>query len=196
MIALAVTLSHSPASIVRTNSVAAADPLGHIVERTRLCQAREALPRDTSAIVVSLSAFHGPPVKVEVLLGARVVARGHQGSDWSGRTVTVPVNRLPRAIAEATICFAFSPQHEPVSPFGSPAPPGLAATNNGTSLPGRLGAEYLAGGGRSWWSLAASTAYRMGLGRASGGAWIAVAAATLMAMAAATASLTLLKGLG
>src|SRR5271168_3967192 len=97
VLALGVVLYHSPATITRTNGLAADVPLGHVDGATRLCQRGEELPRDTSAIVASLSAFHGPHLEAEVLTGTRTVTEGALGSDWTGRTATIPVRPLPVA---------------------------------------------------------------------------------------------------
>ncbi|HTU77354.1 MAG TPA: hypothetical protein VMF09_01185 [Solirubrobacteraceae bacterium] len=187
-VALAAVLLHSPAAVAGSNGVAAEDPLGQILTRSRVCQSGEALPAGTSALVVSLSAFHGPAVSAEALSGASVLTRGRQGSNWSGRTVTIPLRPLARAVRDATICLAFSPGHEAVVPFGQPASPTLAAGVGGSPLPGRMRAEYLKAGDRSWWSLASAVAYHVGLGRAAGGAWAAILAIALgVAVTAAAA---------
>ena len=135
--ALAAVLWHSPAAVARTNGIAAEDPLSHFSDRASVCQADEVLPHGTLAIVVSLSAFHGPRLAARVFANAHAVTGGRAGSNWSGRTVTVPVRPLTRTIDHATVCFAFSTSHEPVSPYGQPAPPGLEATGNGAALPGK-----------------------------------------------------------
>jgi hypothetical protein len=195
VLAVLAVLAHSPDSVARANGIAAQDPLGQFSGRAKLCQTGESLPRGTSAIVISLSAFHGPRVAAQALSGTRVLTRGEQDSNWTGRTIAIPVKPLARTIAGATICVEFSTAHEPVSPFGQPTPATLAATGNGDTLPGRVSVEYLRPGGRSWWSLASSTAYRLGLGRADGGAWIAFVAIALMLAAAATLSAALLEEL-
>jgi hypothetical protein len=195
ILAIGAMLSHSPAAAIRTNGLAATVPLGHVGENARLCQRGEEVPRDTSALVVSLSAFHGPRLKAEVLAGARVVDDGSLGSDWTGRTATIPVRPPAVAIPQATICVALSTRHEQVTPFGQPTAPALAARDNGSALPGRMRIEYLASGTRSWWSLAASSAEHMGLGRGAGGIWVPFLAGALMAAAAVTAAAALLREL-
>jgi len=135
VIALAAVLSHAPATVAGANTIPAQDPLGADSAGATVCQAGETLPRDTSAIAISLSAFHGPRLTTAVLSGGHVLTRGQQGSDWSGRTVTIPVKTLDRTVAHATICFTFAAAHEAVSPFGAPTSRAVAATDDGVALP-------------------------------------------------------------
>jgi hypothetical protein len=194
-IALAALLSAAPEVVARTNGIQAAAPLAHDDAGATICQAGETLPGETSAIVIALSAFHGPRVTADVLAGTRVLTSGRQGSNWSGRTVTIPVRPLDRTFSDVTICFAFAVAHELVSPYGVPTPPALAASDNGAKLPGRLMVEDLKPGSRSWWSLASSIAHHMGFGRATGGLWAAVLAIALAVMVVASASAALLREL-
>jgi hypothetical protein len=136
-----------------------------------------------------------------------IVARGQSAPGWLAKVVTVPLAPLDRAVRDVTVCFAFRGANERISflgapsarrvaasysagrPVGSPAggaAGGLPGSPGGVrALPGRIAIEYLRAGSRSWWSLASSTARRMGLGRAWAGTWVAIAVACLMASAIA-----------
>lgn len=195
---LVAVLSRAPASVAHANGIAAADPLARLTDGGRLCQAGESLPDGTSTIVLSLSAFHGPRVTLEAFVpggGGRALTRGEQGSNWTGRTVTVPVHPVSGLVHDATVCVAFSTRHEPVSPFGQPTTPALAASDRGAPLPGRMRIEYLRPGERSWWSYVASIVRHMGFGRARTGTWVAFVAIAAMLAAVATAAGALVREL-
>ena len=193
VIAIGVVLAHAPATLAGTNGVTANEEWGEVSGDTKICQASEMLPSKSSGIAISLSAFHGPRVTAELLSDERVVTRGQQGSNWSGQTITIPVKPLNQVVHNVTLCLIFSAQHEPIGLFGEPFPPAAAATYNGAILPGRLRIEYLQPGRRSWWSLVASTAYHLGLGRTASGTWVSILAFALMITAVATLSRALLK---
>lgn len=195
VLALGAVLAHSPASVARSNGIPTQDPLGAGRGSATVCQAGETLPRGTTAIVVSLSAYHGPRLSAEVLAGGHVLTRGARGSNWSGRTVTIALKPLSHTVGQVTVCVAFAVNHELVVPFGLPTQPALAATANAVALPGRLRTEYLRPGNRSWWSLARSTAVHLGLGRAASGTWVAFLALALALAVATTASVALLREL-
>jgi hypothetical protein len=194
-VAIGLTLLHSPTSVAGTNGGKQDEGLVSIRKSAMVCQAGEVLPRGTSVIVASLSTFTGPKVMAEALSGARVLTRGQLGSGWTGRTVAIPVKPLTRTVWNVKICFAFAPKDEAVTPYGHSSAPAVAATYNGKALPGRIRAEYLRPGSRSWWALVSSTAYHMGLGRAASGTWIVFLVIALMATVATVVSKLLLEEL-
>jgi len=187
--AIGLTLAHAPTTVARTNRPPG-QPEQEIAssrESSRYCQADETLPRGTSALRVWLDAAYGPRVTVEVSAHGRRIASGQRGSGWIGGAVTVPVTPLARTISEASVCVSFDARDETVIAQGNPTP-AASATRDGTeALAGRLWIEYLRPGSRSWASLAASTAQRMGFGRAAPGIWVVFAALALMAAVLALA---------
>jgi Predicted membrane protein (DUF2142) len=183
-IAVTATLSGSPSTVAGTNGVPVtpARPIGHNGATTQglavtegpagICQANESLPRDTSAIRLSLESVIGPKLTVDVFSGERLLTSGAQNSGWSARSVTVPISPLVRASPDATICFAIGRSRTLVALLGAATDPRAAArTRAGRSLPGRIRIEYLQAGRTSWWSMGRSVARRMGLGRAIAGTW-------------------------
>jgi hypothetical protein len=196
-IAIGLTLLRSPASVAGTNRIAGQEeePIGSTDQSARYCQAREALPRGTSAIRVWLYAARGPRVSVVVSSHGRTLTSGAQGSGWTGGSVTVPVKPLSRAVSHATVCVSFRLRDETVFVQGNATPAAFAAHDGGQALAGRIWIEYLRPGGSSWASLAGSIARRMGFGRAAAGTWVAFLALALLATVAALASSLVLREL-
>lgn len=147
------------------------------------CEGAGTIPAGTQAIRVSLSANTGPSVGLKVFSGSTVVASGESGAGWGiDETVTVPVKRVPRAIAGARICTTVGPTVEPLQVNGL-----LVRTRAGARAV-LLRMEYLRPGPRSWLSLAPSAARQMGLDRAPGGTWVAYLALAVMLIVAALAT--------
>lgn len=195
-VALAVTLSRSPLSVAGGNSVRGQETQFASTDHgASYCQAGEVLPRGSTAIRVWLDAAAGPRVHLVVYSGARVIASGQRGSDWTGGSVTIPVRPLPRTVADATVCVSFALRDETILAQGIAAPDALAAHEGAKSLGGRLWIEYLRPGSRSWASLASQVIGHMGMGRAAGGDWVAYLALVLLATAAAVASRVLIREL-
>jgi branched-subunit amino acid transport protein len=192
---LGSVLSRSPLTVAATNSVSAHDDIGRIQPDSSFCQEGGTVPRGTTAVRASLSANAGPTVKLEVLSGSRLVTEGQRTAGWGiEETVTVPVRRVPRAVSHALVCVSVGPSIEVVQVNGSAT---QLASNRGSD-PGTaiLRLEYLRPGLSSWWSLASSIAYRMGLGRAPSGAVVAPLALVLMLAIAMLASRLILRELG
>jgi hypothetical protein len=169
--ALAFVLTRPPLTAVAgSNGIPAEPAVGLFIDGGGggVCQAAGTVPKGTEAIRVSLSANTGPRVSLKVLSGSTVVTEGEQPSGWGvDETLTVPVARVGRTIPEASVCTTVGPVVEPVQINGTRVvtPAGLHAL--------WLRMEYLRPGPRSWLSLAASIAGRMGLAHAPGGAWVA-----------------------
>jgi hypothetical protein len=188
-VAVAVVLSGSPQVLAGTNGVEpAAKALTSVPGSGSGCQANETLPAHTSAIRLSLEASAGPRVAVNVRSGNTVITHGEGTQGWLGQVVTIPVKGLDRTVRHATVCFSFTGANERVSFLGVPTPKRSAARSGGRALRGPISIEYLRPGGSTWWSLALSTARRMGLGRAWAGTWVALLVAGLMAAGVALAS--------
>jgi hypothetical protein len=196
VLAIGVTMLHSPMSVARTNGVATEE---HRIDMTRhdasYCQANELLPQGTSALRLSFSALTGPRIHVVVTAGGRQTTSGERSSAWTSRVVTVPVKPLPRTVANVTVCASFRLKDESVTVFGEPTPPASAARDGRRHLMGRFFIEYLRPGRRSWASLASSTVAHMGLGRAAAGAGIVLLAIALLVAIAAIASRLVLEEL-
>jgi hypothetical protein len=195
LIALVLVLLHAPATVAHTNGISDEEQLNQTRYPASVCQAGELLPRDTSAIVVSLSAFTGPRITLEAKAAGQVLTRGEQAPGWSGKTVTIPVREVAHTATDVDVCMAFAPVHETISAFGTKTKRAVAAAADGGHLRGRLSIEYLRPGSRSWWSLASSTMHTLGLGRAAGGTWIAFLAIALMVGAAGIACRLFLREL-
>jgi hypothetical protein len=188
----ALVLTRSPPRVVRVGEPDAHSALADVTGDIAVCQANEVLPAGVSGIRLSMWAFLGWNMHVEVYRGSQVLTEGGRGADWTSDSVTVPVKPVKHATSGVTLCFAIGPNSEPVVIIGAPAPAGEAAVvSRGDTptpqepaearLPGRVGVEYLAAGRGSWWSRVLSVAGHIGLGRAFSGTWIALLIAALMA---------------
>jgi hypothetical protein len=184
-VAFVVTLTHAPLTVVGSG-VATEHTLVSTTKPAAACQARETLPRGTTALRVSLTAALGPRVAVKVLSGSRVIARGATPAGWSDASVTVPVRPLPHTVAPVKVCFAMTQMNGKVAMRGTPTASALAARSTEGPLPGRMGIEYLRPDASSWWSQATAVAHRLGLGRTASGTWNA-----LLVMALAASFITL-----
>jgi hypothetical protein len=173
LIALAAgaALGHAPLVLAGENSPQTHEELVSTAQSTGACQAREALPRNTSAIRLGLTTVLGPRVAVSIRSGSRLIASGVHGPGWEGASVTVPLRPRARAFAPVEICIQLSDLNGPVAMLGRHTRRDLAAVGSGKPLPGRMHVEYLRRGRRSWWSMAPSIARRLGLGRAVSGTW-------------------------
>jgi hypothetical protein len=184
-----VVLSRSPLIVAGTNSVPAHHAVAFAREGSKGCQKSGTLPRDTSAIRISIFANTGPRVAVSALSGSLVVTHGTRDAGWAfTENVTVPVKRVPRTIPNARICITLGPFLEPVQFNGI-----VVRTTAGPTLGLRV--EYLRPGHRSWWSLAPSIARRMGLGHAASGTWIVFLLMALMITVVILASRLILREL-
>ncbi len=180
-------VSRPPLVVVATNSAASKGAIAITRGNTTLCQSEEVLPGGASAIRLGVSVNVGPKVSVTVLQGSQVIAKGSQAAGWTGEVVTVPIAPVPSTVSGAEVCVAFGPAVEPVELVGTRARRPTGET------PGKLRAEYLAPGRRTWWSQALGVARRMGLGRSPSGTWIAFVPIALMAAAAALVSWLILR---
>jgi hypothetical protein len=199
----AVVLTGSPPRVVRVGGrvgIVGNLILHRATRQIAVCQPDETLPSHVSAIRLATLAFFGSPVRVVVYSGSLVLTEGSRGADWTGASATVPVKPVSHSTSRVTICFALAPNNEAILLWGVPTPlqraavfshsPTLteaAVASAGRTLGGRVGVEYLAGGGSSWWSRLLTVARRMGLGRAFSGTWIALFVAALMVVVGALA---------
>lgn len=179
-VAVVTILSRSPLTIAGTNSIPAKFNAELEKGDVGSCQPAGTLPAGTSAIRLAIEARAvGPMVTLRVLSGAHVLTEGQQGPGWGAApTVTVPVKRLSHAVANARICTAIGPTVEPFRFRGTRVPSPTARATAFEDV--ALSMEYLRPQPKSWWSLASSIAYHMGLGRAVGGTWIVFLALALM----------------
>jgi hypothetical protein len=187
-VAIGLTLSRSPMTVAASNKTpGSAEELASTDESSTFCQARETLPRGTSAIRIWLSADAGPAMTVVVYSHRRAITRGKRGSDWIG-TPTIPVKPLPRTVSGVTVCTSFALRDERVIVEGNPTSLAVAAQDGQQALQGRIWIEYLRPGTRSWASLASEVVRHMSLGRAVAGTWIVYLALLLLLLVAALAS--------
>ena len=180
-IALVVVLSHSPVTVIGTNSIRYHIAIGAIRHPTNQCELGRTLPEGTTAIRVSASANTGPKVNLTALSGEEVVSHGERGAGWGiAETVTVPVSRVPSTVADSRICVAFGRLIEPVQINGALVRRVATNGSGATTVIPAFRIEYLHAGHSSWWSLASSVARHMGLGRAASGTWIVLLVIALM----------------
>ena len=195
VIAVVVVLSQSPLTLAGTNSIAA--KIDVEVEKGDIgsCQPAGMLPRGTSAIRIAIEARAvGPTVTVRVMSGSRVLTEGRQVAGWGAApNVTVPVRRLAHPVDNARICIMVGPTVEPLRFRGTQIPSSPAHASKLQDVTLRM--EYLRPRPKSWWSLASSVAYHMGLGRATSGTWIVFLALALMLAVAILASRLTLREL-
>jgi hypothetical protein len=177
----ALTLTRAPSRVLRTGTPKVTRGPATTGD-TRVCQSGEVLPAGASAVRLSVMAYLGSRVRVKLLAGGRVLADGQRGPDWTGTSVTVPVTPRSRTASNVKLCVRFGPTSETLFLSGAPASGRSAARwENGRSLGGRVGVEYLGSAGGSWWSRILTVARHVGLGRAIGGTWIALVIAVLIA---------------
>jgi hypothetical protein len=183
-----VTLSHVPMTLAGTNSVQAESKLARTTgtHTSEGCQAGETLPRNASAVRLSLFAAIGPEVTVDIFAGSHRLTSGTHPPGWVGSVVTVPVKPVPHAHSQAKLCFRLTSINGPIQVIGEDTSPAEAVVSNGEPLAGRIRVEYLRPGERSWLSLATSLARRLGFGHAANGLWD-----VLLVMALATAVIAL-----
>lgn len=189
---VAFALTRSPPRVARATLSGPPAFLGKGNGDLGLCQPRETLPANVSAIRLSLWAFIGWDMHVAVYSGSRVLTEGRRGANWTSESVTVPVRPLSYATSGVTLCFRLAPNSEPAVLLGSETPqaegdllfehgtPSPSSPSQGR-IPGRIGVEYLTAGQGSWWSRISSVAAHVGLGRAFSGTWIAFVIAALVA---------------
>jgi pyrimidine deaminase RibD-like protein len=191
--AVAVVLLGHPAALARANGARPERVLTIAESSSRVCQAGELVPSRTTAIVAWLGAFTGPRVSAVVTERGRVIARGTHGSAWTGRSVTISLDRALRDSATATVCFSFAPRYEGVVVRGSPVAGTSASSDDGRSLAGTLAIEYVrpGRGGATWLARASTIADHLGLGRVPSGNW-AVVVALLLAIGLTVAVAALL----
>jgi hypothetical protein len=179
-------LSQKPAVVAGKNAVKIAGHIDLPAGNASSCQQVGTVPQGTSAFRISVSAGVGPWVRLRVLSNGHVVTRGELAAGWGlAAAAVIPVRPLSREVPEALVCTTLGPGHPPITVMGSPRP---GATGSLAYSDVELRIEYLKPGARSWWSLASSVAYRMGLGRAESGTWIVFLALSLMIAVGALAA--------
>jgi hypothetical protein len=180
---LGIVLSHAPLTLTGTNGLKAEPNVAHTGGEVTLCQNEGVLPRETSALRVSLSANVGPALAIKVLSGGKIIARGSRPAGWGlAETATVPVAPIGHAVRNVRVCTTIGATPEPLEIRGT-------VINHVVAL--RL--EYLRVGPSSWWSLASTIAGHMGLGRSPTGMWVAWAAALAMLAVVGLTSRLLLR---
>ncbi len=192
-IAVIAVLVGSPLATAGTNGVQAQVDGSLKKGDLETCQPLGRLPSGTSVIRVAIEApAAGPNVTLRVLAGSRVLSEGHQAAGWgSAPKVGIPMAGLTDSVGGERICTKIGPIAEHIQIRGTPIrqpPAGAKLSFQDMAL--RM--EYLRPAAQSWLSQASSVAYRMGLGRAWSGTWIAFLALVLsLAVAVLAVRLTL-----
>jgi hypothetical protein len=173
-----VVLSRSSAVVAGTDAIAIAGHVDLPGGYTSSCQRVGAVPQGTSAFRISVAAGAGPPVLLRVHSGSREVTRGELPAGWGlAAAAVVPVKRLSHEVRDALVCTSLGRATGPLEALGAPRRDASEPLGFGDVA---LRMEYLRPGSKSWWSRAASIAFRLGLGRAESGTWIAYLALLLM----------------
>jgi hypothetical protein len=176
-IALGLVLSRPPLTFAGSNGVPANFAIAFIGGNQVICQPGGTVPAGTEAIRVSLSVNTGPSVRVRVLSGSTVVTEGAHSVGWGvDETVTMPVRRVPRTIAGASICTTIGPAVEPIQVNGAKAP----SSNGGPGV---------------WLRLVPSVARDMGIAHAPAGTWVAYLTIAVMLAVCALVSRSVLREL-
>jgi hypothetical protein len=194
-IALVLTLSSSPLTLAGLSTPSDESVVTSTYGDITVCQRGETVPRDTTALRLSMTALSvGPRLAVKISERSHVVAEGTKRAGWSGGAVTVPIAPDTRALADATVCISLGPDSESTLMSGGAAAPGTVTTSTGEQLGDKEEIEYLQPDDRSWLSLASSIGRRIGLDRAwgSGGTILTL---LLMATLAALSTWLILKEL-
>lgn len=195
VVAIVVILARSPLKVVGTNSVA--ETVVNELQKGNLssCQPVGAFPKGTSAIRIGIEPTSaGPTVTAKVLSGTRVLTQGQLIDGWgAASSATVPVKPLAQTVDNAVICTTIGAATLPFRIRGTPARQPAPGANKLQAVVLRM--EYMRPGPKSWWSLAPSIAYHMGLGRAASGTWIVYFTIALMLAVAALAARLVLKEL-
>ncbi|HST56522.1 MAG TPA: DUF2142 domain-containing protein [Solirubrobacteraceae bacterium] len=223
-IVVAVTLSRSPLQIVGTNSYSSVASIAQLgadapthSRGISACQAGEVIPAGTTAIQLSLSTDLGPALNVKALSGGKLLTSGSRPAGWTGVAVVVPVKRVSGRTSGVKVCFTLGSGQGLVKIHGQPTsasrlPPAAsdqtssdsgpppagstATTDDGRPLGGVIRLDYLRPAPSSWFSRASSVTYRLGLGRAWGGRWIAWLVIALMLAITSLMSWLLVRELG
>jgi hypothetical protein len=198
VIALSVTLSGSPISVIAANAIPTSEGLAQTSSARgfKVCQAGEAVPRGTTAMRLTMESDVGPTVSVVALLGLHTLTQGTTGSGWTGGAVTVPVKSVTHTSSPVNVCVTLGPTREAVTIIGAQTEPAIAARASGKALPGRFKIEYMKSASSSWWSLASSVSRRMGLGRGLLGGGVVVLLIALMGVVVGGAFWLTLRELG
>jgi hypothetical protein len=202
-VSLVVVLSHSATRASGHNNIYASDAQTRTIQaRSRFCQDAESLPEGTSSIRVSLSSDPGPgpAVRLRVSKGGRTAASGRVAPGWSGRSATVPIQPVERAVHGALVCVSTGPG-APTTLLGSSHTKIGAPWTGGTDpvddrpIGHRFRIDYLRAGRATWWGLAPTMARRLGLNTVVRGPWAALLAIALMVAATTLVTLRLLRDL-
>jgi hypothetical protein len=179
-VGVALVAVKRPEALARANGAIPEEPLANVTSHVRLCQGQETVPPGTTAIVAWLGAFTGPHVSADLTAGGRLVGRGEHASGWTGRSVTISLDRPSAGATDVTDCFTAVAQDESVVPRGSAVGSQKPMTSGGRALLGRMAIEYLRAGRRTWLSQAPAIARHLGLGRVPSGDWAPVAVVAII----------------
>jgi hypothetical protein len=182
-IGVGLALLRSPLSVARTNGVSTDThtAIASTDQSNSYCQPRETVPRQTSAIRISLVASIGPRVSVAVLSAGHTISSGDLGPGWTDEVVTVPVKPVLRTVPAATVCVSFHLRDGRLFLLGADTSARFAAREGPRALPGMMRIEYLRPGRRSWASLIPTVVTNIGFSHAVAGAWVVFVLLALVA---------------
>ncbi len=195
-LAAAVVLLQSAPRRSGTNLTTDSGPVVPLPGAQQLCEPGELLPADTGSLQLNAQPEGGTGPALGVAIAGpdgRVLSRGKLAEGWKAGTIRLPVQRMPNAIAGATVCIRNLGAR--YVRFGGSMPDAeFTVTLAGKVLYGRMRIEYMRPGSESWLALAPTIAHRMSLAKSDlVRHWAAFAAILLMLLAIALASRTILR---
>jgi hypothetical protein len=189
-----LVLSDRDLHLAGTNNVFDRFPVAELEPGDELCERFETVPADAAAVRFSVAAgAGGGPLAVRVLRDGQVVSRGERPGAWSGASVDVPIETVPRTITGAQVCLTNNGESVFTLRGYGVAPERLGFRLRGEQVDQQVRLAYLRAEPESWWSVAGVVAHRLGLGRGElFGGWMAFAwLAGVLAMVGLTVSLVL-----
>lgn len=153
----------------------------------QVCQGRELLPADTSALRATIGSYGkpGPPLSVR-LTGARgeLLSSGSLAAGWREGVVQIELTHVGRAHEEVRLCLR-NRGTAPIAIAGALPDPGFVMDVAGRPVEGRLRFDYMRPGRESWYQLLPTIVYRSTL--AKGGivrhwAWVGALVSMLLAI--------------
>jgi hypothetical protein len=162
----------------------------------QLCEPGELLPGDTAGLRLDASSGGRPgPLLVASVVDphARTVATGMLRAGWQTGQVTIPLTRVARTLAGATVCLV-DRGTQPVAFGGSVPDANFYVALGGKPLSGRMRIEYMRPGRESWFALIPTLGYRLSLAKADFVRhWAVFAAILAMLVAIAVALRTVVR---
>jgi hypothetical protein len=168
----AVALSVERPRLAGTNNVFDRFPNVPIGPGTQACAQAELVPGGSASVRVHAQPAPeaaGPPFRLELRSGGRLLAAGERAGGWKEGTIDVPVRPTVGRIQPRTdLCFT-NEGSVAMTLWGYGASDERRTEVNGQPVRERIRLTYLRAGEESGWEIAGEVADRMGIGR---GTWL------------------------